>query len=276
VLALAFDTKGDQLLAGYADRTATPYDTSSRELVRTLPGQLGPVNAVAFSPTGDRMATAGGEGGVKVWETSSGPAVIAFGHSVPPTLAAIQTVVFTSDDTFVTGSADETLKSWTFDGTWSERKPLGPHVFRVLRLDFSPDGTLLAAGGGEPSRSGEVKLWEVGEGRLVRSSDALHCDTVFGVRFSPDGRMLAIELLAGVAEMDACSAFFRVVMIGRRLRTSRGEGGSAAPILGPPEGHVCCRSVARLGRNNEKRGHGFCRNPLFFKLLCPKTAELPD
>src|SRR5262249_18238982 len=60
-----------------------------------------------------------------------------------------------------------------------------------LSLDFNPDGTLLATGGGEPSRSGEIKLWEVGKGMLVRSLDALHSDTVFGVRFSPDGSKLA-------------------------------------------------------------------------------------
>ena len=70
-------------------------------------------------------------------------------------------------------------------------KTLGTHVFRVLALDFSPDGKLLATGGGEPSRSGEVKLWEVGKGLLARSLPSLHSDTVFSVRFSPDGTKLA-------------------------------------------------------------------------------------
>ena len=64
-------------------------------------------------------------------------------------------------------------------------------MFRVLALDFSPDGGLLAAGGGEPSRSGEVKVWEVGKGLLGRSLPALHSDTVFALRFSPDGTKLA-------------------------------------------------------------------------------------
>ena len=32
---------------------------------------------------------------------------------------------------------------------------------RVLCLAFNPQGTLLATGGGEPSRSGELKLWNV-------------------------------------------------------------------------------------------------------------------
>ena len=72
-----------------------------------------------------------------------------------------------------------------------EPKRFGPHVFRVLAIDFSPDGKLMATGGGEPSKSGEVKIWDVASGNLVRSLDALHTDTVFSVRFSPDGSKLA-------------------------------------------------------------------------------------
>jgi WD40 repeat protein len=100
-------------------------------------------------------------------------------------------LAFQSDDRLVSASADRTLRTWEFDGSWSLLNVLGPHAFRVLCLDFHRDGGLLAAGGGEPSRSGEVKLWEVGKGMLVRTLDALHSDTVFGVRFSPDGTRLA-------------------------------------------------------------------------------------
>jgi WD40 repeat protein len=218
VLALAFSTKGDRLLAGSADKTARLYDATSRELVRTLTGHLGPVGAVAFGAGDERLATAGGEGGVKVWEAAGGQALIAFGHAAPNNAAIqpIQGVAFTADGAIVTASADKTLKSWTFEGTWSEMKPLGPHAFRVLSLDFNPDGTLLAAGGGEPSRSGEVKLWEVGKGMLVRSLDALHSDTVFGVRFSPDGGKLA---------SGAADKFLKVTRVsdGKELKTFEGH-----------------------------------------------------
>src|SRR5438876_839304 len=84
-----------------------------------------------------------------------------------------------------TASADATLKTWSFAGTWTEHRTLGPHVFRVLALDFSPDSRLLAAGGGEPSRSGEIKIWELGKGLLGRTLESLHSDTVFALRFSP-------------------------------------------------------------------------------------------
>jgi len=62
---------------------------------------------------------------------------------------------------------------------------------RVLALDFSPDARRIASGGGDPSRSGELKVWNVADGSLVQSLPDAHSDTVFCVKFSPDGRNLA-------------------------------------------------------------------------------------
>jgi WD40 repeat protein len=42
-----------------------------------------------------------------------------------------------------------------------------------------------------PSRAGEVKLFNVGDGALVREFKDLHSDTVYGVDFSADGIRLA-------------------------------------------------------------------------------------
>ena len=86
----------------------------------------------------------------------------------------------------------------------------------MLALDFSPDGKLLAAGGGEPSRSGELKIWEVGKGLLVRSLDSLHSDTVFALRFSPDGTKLASA---------AADKFLKVTNVadGKELRSFEGH-----------------------------------------------------
>lgn len=193
VLSLAVSPKGDAFVAGSADKSARLFALPGEALKATLGGHLGPVNSVAFSADGSRLLTAGSEGGVKVWDASTGQGVIAFGHTAPNNgaIQPINKAVFTADGTVVSASADKTLKSWSYEGAWSEMTPLGPHTFRVLALDFNPDGTLLAAGGGEPSRSGEIRLWEVGKGMPVRTLDGLHSDTVFGLRFSPDGSKLA-------------------------------------------------------------------------------------
>ena len=64
---------------------------------------------------------------------------------------------------------------------------------------------MLATGGGEPSRSGEVKLWEVGKGMLGRSLQSLHSDTVFGA----DG----IDALEGLT-LTALTQSPRFVQVG--------------------------------------------------------------
>jgi WD40 repeat protein len=193
VLALAFSPEDDLLLTGSADRTARLFDVKTGRLKATLRAHLGSVNAVAFNHDGSRVVTGGAEGGVKVWETATGQGVFAFGHTAPDNgpIQPVNKVAVLQTGLIASASADNTLKLWSYEGNWSEHRTLGPHASRVLALDFNPDGTLLAAGGGEPSRSGEIKLWEVGKGMLVRTLNGVHSDTVFGLRFSPDGTKLA-------------------------------------------------------------------------------------
>jgi WD40 repeat protein len=78
-------------------------------------------------------------------------------------------------------------------------------VDRVYAVRFSPDGRLLATGGGEASRSGDVHLWEAASGRLLQTWAERHADTVFALDFSPDGKWLAsggADRLARVTEVD--------------------------------------------------------------------------
>ncbi len=193
ILAVAISPDGSAILTGSADKSARLISRSDGKFIRALAGHNAAVRGVAFSKRGDRIATADARGGLKVWETTTGLGVIAFGHTSAggAAMQPLQKVVFSGAESVVSASADGTLKAWSFTGAWSLHKTLGPHVFRVLALDFSPDGDLLATGGGEPSRSGEIKMWEVGKGLLGRSLPSLHSDTVFSVRFSPDGGKLA-------------------------------------------------------------------------------------
>lgn len=73
----------------------------------------------------------------------------------------------------------------------SASKVDSPLSNRVNAVAFSPDGALLATGSGDPSRSGEVKLWNPGTGKLVRDISKPHKDAVLSLEFSRDGRLLA-------------------------------------------------------------------------------------
>jgi WD40 repeat protein len=71
---------------------------------------------------------------------------------------------------------------------------------------FSPDGALLATGGGEPSRSGEIHLWRVAEGALWKEFSHVHSDAVLSLDFTPDGAKLAsgaADRFARVTEIES-------------------------------------------------------------------------
>lgn len=152
-----------------------------------------PQLAVAFSPDGRQLATGGDFPAIHSWDAETGTATASFvGHQGP-----IRCLAFVSDNELISGSADKSAMAWEVNPGWELARTIGDVkdptqlVNRVLALDFNSDGTLLATGSGEPSRSGEVKIWNVADGTLVRAIENAHDDTVHGVRFSPDGKVLA-------------------------------------------------------------------------------------
>lgn len=69
---------------------------------------------------------------------------------------------------------------------------------RVVAMHFSPNGRYLATSGGAPTVEGEIRIFDIqpaakasGQATLALELSAAHSDTVFGIRFSPDGSLLA-------------------------------------------------------------------------------------
>ncbi len=71
------------------------------------------------------------------------------------------------------------------------RKRITGFADRVVALAFSNNGKLLATGGGAPTEDGEVKVFDATTGELAFEIKNGHSDTVFGVSFSPDDKVLA-------------------------------------------------------------------------------------
>jgi WD40 repeat protein len=79
-------------------------------------------------------------------------------------------------------------------------------VDRVNALRFSPDGGTLATGSGEPSRSGDICLWNVQTGKVVKAWKERHSDAVLSLDFSADGKLIAsggADKMARVTEIES-------------------------------------------------------------------------
>jgi len=160
--------------------------------------------AVAFSPDARRVSGLFDDGALRVWAVESGAPIEESGASA----ASTTTLAATADGSFAaikkTTLSTSAPPHWVLERTLGGEK--GPGVFadRVNALRFSPDGKLLATGGGEPSRSGDVIVFDVASGKSTQTWKERHTDAVLSLDFSPDGKLLAsgaADKIAKVTEL---------------------------------------------------------------------------
>ncbi|WP_322779093.1 TIR domain-containing protein, partial [Frankia sp. Cas4] len=141
-----------------------------------------PVWSVGFSPDDTMIASGGGDGSVRLWETATGRELRTLtGHT-----GGVRSVGFSPDGTMIaSGGGDGSVRLWD-TATGRELRTLTGHTGSVLSVGFSPDSTMIASGGG----AGSVRLWDTATGRQLRSLTG-HTGGVLSVGFSPDGTMIA-------------------------------------------------------------------------------------
>jgi WD40 repeat protein len=172
------------------EAASMPSLAVKRMALGAVPASVKAVEAVDLGPDGDRIAVGRGSA-VEVVEVASGRVLKRL--EGPGDL--IQSVRFSKDGSRLAAGGFQAARVWDVpvapEFAWSEPIDLGPMVDRVLAIDFSPDGAVLVAAGGEPSRSGELAAFEITTGRPLWRLPSLHGDTILGARFSPDGSRLA-------------------------------------------------------------------------------------
>lgn len=176
-LALSPDGK---LIAAGSYCAVYIWDLDTGDLLKTLHGGFSNVYALAFTPDGKRLLAGAGDGSVTLWNIEAGePVWEQKVHS-----GAIRGVAVSPDGKLcASGSVDQGVL-WDIAG-----ETLFVFPGKAWCTAFSPDGYFLAVGAGKV-----VKLWDTAVGLCYRSMWR-HTGCVWGVDFSPDGRLLASSSL---------------------------------------------------------------------------------
>jgi serine/threonine protein kinase/Flp pilus assembly protein TadD len=155
------------------------YANTDRVLL-TLQRPVAPVTDLALSPDGRRLALAGGDGVVRLWDVAQHKEVLALqGHT-----GRVNAVRFSPDGkTLASGAEDRTVKVWDL-ATGKPVRRLAAHR-AVSAVAFSPDGKLLLTAG----KDGQARLWDARSGKALAETP-WSTEPILDAAFSPDGGFL--------------------------------------------------------------------------------------
>jgi WD40 repeat protein len=145
-------------------------------------GHADRVNAVAWSPDGAHIVSAGDDKTVQVWEAITGDHLFTYtGHA-----DRVNAVAWSPDSKLIaSASSDSTVQVWEADTGIYLFTRIG-HRDRVLSLAWSPDGKLIASAGDDKT----VQVWEAATGHHLFTYRK-HSDWVRALAWSPDGKLIA-------------------------------------------------------------------------------------
>jgi WD40 repeat protein len=116
------------------------------------------------------------------------------------------------------------------------KRKLEGHKGAVNGLVFSPDGMMLYAASGENALEGEVLVWSVSDGKLIRTITG-HRDTIYALALSPGGKVLATGSYDQQIKLWNSET-------GAELKTLRGHNGAVFALAFRPDGKILASASA--------------------------------
>lgn len=248
-LALLLAVEGSSRAPGLTARNAVFAALGSIQERRALLGSGGPVQRVAFSPDGQRVAGASSDGTARIWSLESGEEVISLrGHE-----GAVSSARFSANGARVaTASLDGTARIWD-SATGHEQLVVWGGGSVLFDAALSPDGGRLVVGSDDQT----ARVHSTSDGRVLAVSPG-QGNKVLTVEFSRDGsRVLAATISGTVTLLDG----FTLEVLGTKsldLWPSHGAhldpgGGHAALVSG--HGDVRILELGGWTEESVLRGH---------------------
>ena len=233
IRAVALSPDKATLAVGGRDLGETEFRVRFWDVANGKPaGELKDVGqtwALAYTPDGKCLATAGQDQTLRLWDLAAGTERRRFGENKERWM----NLAFSSDGKILASvnAPGDRIQLWdTATGAALRAFKATPGYDRMLA--FSPDGKILAVGNPEDKI---IRLWDVHSGEKVREIEGKLA--TFALAFSPDGKILA----TGDARQEGKTLTSSVIHLwdvssGRELRQFRGHLFGTNQLAFSPDG----------------------------------------
>lgn len=171
-----FPELGRRLLAFQA----TQATKSRLKIEPAFVGHTANVNAIAFSPSGEFVASASDDRTIRIWSPINGKLAATFDSP-----AEVLAVAFSADSKYVLSAGrDRVLRLWDLQKRIEVRTFKG-HTSSIRCVAFSPNGKWAISGGDDRT----LRIWDVAKGE-EKVALVGHTETVTSVVWSQDGKKI--------------------------------------------------------------------------------------